>query len=950
MIIGSLASTAQLAELLEREAEMSVISDTLDSAQAGDGHAILVTGDPGIGKTTLLAAAAEAAGERGFRVLGVRADSLETELAFGVCGQLFGDLTAVPPGGDDPELFAGAAGNARPVLGGAAGIPPTIGEDRILSLIHGLYWLCANLADREPLLLIVDDAHWADSPSLRFLHYVARRLDGLNAALIAAARPTDRGTRTGELLAALAAEPTCASLEPQGLSAEAVARLVGHELGEVNPEFAAACHRLSKGNPLYLLELLRSARARGIDLTDGGARQLAELRPEGVADSVLSRLAGLGDQAKRIAEVAAVGGGRLKLRDAATLAEVEVEAARAAADALAGASILDSGEPLRFSHPLVQGAVYGSVSEAERSGLHLRIAKLLRDGGAPRSAIAAQLLSAERGDGDWVIDELELAAAEAMAHGSPETASLLVGRALEENPPDERRGRLLVTQGLAETEAGRPEGAERLTAAVERLPSPEERAGVLLALGTTLTMQARIGEATAAYERGLEEIAGSGGVVARNLQAMCAIGLDHDTGVRAAALPRLEALIEADGIDETATGRALLAHAASERAYQGGSVRELRDLAARATAPGLDEDDPMAFWAYFFSAYAYNDSDDFERAERAANKAQELAQARGSAVQAAAASHPRSFLNLRWGRVEAAVADAAATVEGAEAGWRAGLPSGISVLGEALLERGELDRAARVCELPGGDEDWTRVISYMWLLDTRGRIDLERGDAEAALEKFLRCGEMCERSLITNPSVLAWRSGAALAAARLGERDQARELAEVELEWARDFGAPRATGIAQRTLGLVLGGDEAIDLMREALATFESSPARLEHARTLVELGAALRRGSERKEAREPLREGLDMAHRCGAVAIAERAQEELAAAGARPRRVELSGVESLTPSERRIASMAAEGLSNPQIAQALFLTRRTVEMHLTNAYRKLDITSRTDLPTALNE
>ena len=215
MIIGPLASTAQLAELLERESEMSVIRDTLDSALAADGRAVLITGDPGIGKTTLLSAATEAAGERGFRVLSVRADSLESELAFGVCAQLFGELTAIPPGGDDPDLFAGAAANAQPILGGITGIPPTIGEDRILSLIHGLYWLCSNLSETSPLLLVVDDAHWADAPSLRFMHYLARRMGGLNAALLVGTRPTDRGTRPGGLLAALAGEEACTSLEPR---------------------------------------------------------------------------------------------------------------------------------------------------------------------------------------------------------------------------------------------------------------------------------------------------------------------------------------------------------------------------------------------------------------------------------------------------------------------------------------------------------------------------------------------------------------------------------------------------------------------------------------------------------------------------------------------------------------------------------------------------------------
>ena len=941
-----MASTAQDVALLEREQELAELESSLTDALDGEGRAVMVAGDPGIGKTSLLHAAVAAAGSRGFRVLTVRADALEVELSFGVCANLF---RAVGESAEsETELFAGAAGNARPILGGAAGIPQAIGEDRLMSLIHGLYWVSANLADSQPLLLVVDDAHWADVPSLRFMHYLARRLDGLRTVLLVAARPTERGTEHGEVFAALAAQVDCVSLEPPILSAEAVSALISAELGEPEPDFARACHRLSGGNPLYLQELLRSARERGIQPVGQSSEELSDLRPEGVADSVLLRLAGLGDEPRRLAEVAAVGGGRLSLRDAAALAGLDADSGRRAADSLAGAAILSSGEPLRFEHPLVQSAVYGAVGDAERAGLHLRVAELLRQSGAGHKAIGVHLLSAERGDAGWVVGQLELAALEEITQGSPGSAARFLRRALEENPPEDMRGRLLVALGLAETEAGQPQGAERLTAAVELLSGPEERAGALLALGTATTLQARTAEATAAYERGLTEIAGIGGVVALNLESMFTIGLNQTLESRSGALPRLETLIWVPGIDEMATGRALLAHAASERAYQGGSLTELRDLAARATAPGLDENDPMAFWAYFFSAYAYEDSDDFEKASEAIANALRIARANGSSVQAAAAHHPRSFVNLRQGNVEAAVADAQTTVEGAGQGWRVGLPSGASVLGEALLERGEIDRAAEACRLPGGDEPWSQLIAYTWLLDTRARIDLHRGDAQAALATFLECGRLRESAKLTNPSVLAWRSGAALAASRLGERDQASELAETELQQAREFGAPRAIGVALMTGALVDGGDEAPERMREALAVFESSQARVEHARTLVELGAALRRQGHRREAREPLKEGLDLAHRCGAVAIAGRAQVELEATGARPRRVELTGVESLTPSERRIGAMAAEGMSNPQIAQALFLTRRTVEMHLTNAYRKLDISSREELPEAL--
>jgi DNA-binding NarL/FixJ family response regulator len=196
--------------------------------------------------------------------------------------------------------------------------------------------------------------------------------------------------------------------------------------------------------------------------------------------------------------------------------------------------------------------------------------------------------------------------------------------------------------------------------------------------------------------------------------------------------------------------------------------------------------------------------------------------------------------------------------------------------------------------------------------------------------------------------VLAWRSHLALALLGLGRRDEALELVREEVELARDWGSPRPIGVALRVRGLAEGGAEGIEMLRESVAVLEGSSARLELARSLVELGAALRRSNQGAEARELLREGLDFAIRSGARPLVERAEQELAATGARPRRLLLSGVESLTASERRVARFAAEGLSNKDIAQALFVTTKTVEVHLGNVYRKLGIGSRTELPQAL--
>ena len=241
-----------------------------------------------------------------------------------------------------------------------------------------------------------------------------------------------------------------------------------------------------------------------------------------------------------------------------------------------------------------------------------------------------------------------------------------------------------------------------------------------------------------------------------------------------------------------------------------------------------------------------------------------------------------------------------------------------------------------------------RTLSICQALASRGRLALRMGDPGAALIDLEEAGRRSLAIAYVNPMALMWRSYAALAAARLGERDRADELVEEELEIARRFGAPEPIGEALRVRALLAPSGEMVELAREAADVLAGSELRVAHARALIDLGAALRRGGHRRDAREPLREGLDLANRCGSVVETDRAMDELRATGARPRRPDISGVDSLSPQERRVAAMATEGLSNREIAEALFLTRRTVEMHLTGAYRKLGVTGRRDLPAAL--
>jgi DNA-binding CsgD family transcriptional regulator len=237
---------------------------------------------------------------------------------------------------------------------------------------------------------------------------------------------------------------------------------------------------------------------------------------------------------------------------------------------------------------------------------------------------------------------------------------------------------------------------------------------------------------------------------------------------------------------------------------------------------------------------------------------------------------------------------------------------------------------------------------YLFVLEARARLQLLRGEPQEALQTIGSIDAWEAQTHVTNPSVLPVRSRAALALAALGDQSEARRLVQKELQIAQAFGAPRPLGIALRTAGLIEGGPEGIELLKQAVDVQARGPAALEHARALVDLGALLRRNGHRSAAREPLRTGMDLAHRFGAAPLRRQAYEELVITGARPRRPALWGVEALTPSERRVAEMAGDGKTNRQIAEELFVTLRTVEAHLSRAYDKLDIASRTQLRAAL--
>ena len=936
--------------LLERDAALARIDQSLREAIAGSGSLLVIAGPAGIGKTRLVLAAERHGRELGLTALTARGSELERDFAYGLVRQLFEALLVAASPPERAEFLAGAAGHAARLFGLAAARDDAADAllDPSFAILHGLYWLSANLGRRSPLLLCVDDVHWADQASLRFVHYLGRRLRELPIAVVAAMRPA-RSADGSPMLAALAADPSAEVLELTPLSQEAVAELMRLAFGaDVEPAFAAACHEVTGGVPFLVRELVRAIAEERIEPTSAACSRVAGLAPRAVSLSVVQRLGRLSAFARELARAAAVlGEGDLRL--AAGLGGVDPSTAATAADELAAAGILEEGRPLRFVHPIVRAAVEADLSPGERAGLHAAAAGCLLNEGASADRIAAHLLAADPAGDDRVAGSLLSAARAATANGAPDSAVAYLRRALAEPPSERLRPDVLLELGFAESYAADPQAAAHLQAALDIAPATTAQVSITLALGRMLQIGGRNRESLQVFDGTRARLGATDRRAALTLEgaALGAAQFDAETADDAAQrIARLRRVAEEEP-DVPPSVFGTLAVAAA-------NANEPADVVARLALRALDGAPKLLPEAVDRPPFFYHASNALafaERYEEALSRFGEaLADARrlGSLPHVLGLSCYRALHHLRTGNLADAEADARVALE---TGPRLpGLHAAVALaaLLETLAERAEFQAAEAADERYRLAEQFPTTMQAGWLIAGRGRLRLAERRPAAALGDLLAAGDLFARLRISAPSVAPWRSDAALAHLALGARAEARALASEEVTLAQAFKGPRTLGIALRAAGLTDGGRRGIELLRRAERVLEASGARLEHARAMADLGAALRRAGQRAESREILRPALDLAHRCGAIALTELARTELVAAGGRPRRLVLSGPDSLTPGERRIAQLAADGLSNRDIAQNLFITTRTVEGHLTHAYQKLAITSREQLPAAL--
>jgi DNA-binding CsgD family transcriptional regulator len=934
--------------LLERQRELLALGNALSEARRDCGQFVLVRGPAGIGKTSLLKATLQTAAEMGFTCLRARASELERDFAYGCVRQLLEPVISRASSAAHDRLFEGAAALSTPLFL-RNGAPPSVAStESNFAMLHGLYWLLNNLARESPVALCVDDLHWSDTESQHFLHYLSARLDGVPLVVLVSARTGEKVTADLERLFA-APETNVLRLKP--LSIEATATLCESRLGaKVAHDFAAACHSSTGGNPFFLETLLREAKELNFLAEAREAARVRRIGPAAVARAVLLRLSTAPAAATAFVRAVAVLGDSTSVVEAARLAGLSEDEAARAADLLVTRAILKQAEGIEFAHPIVRQAVYVDIGAQERARTHARAAQILAESGASEERIASQIAKAEPIGDVGRVELLRRVAAGAVARGAPAAAVVWLSRALAEPPPPELRPEVLLELGAAELRLAMPEAVDHLEAAVESIRQPGQLEFAARELANAHVMSGNADRAVAAIESAI-------GVVERKDSELVLI-LEAELAAKAQLADReTRARVEArlarhrDLKGATPGERLVLASVAFQRARASESEREAVQYIERALAAGglLQQGQPDVVGTFYMLVIGLLHTDALDLAVRSLEEALADARARASIPAMAYLFSHHGWFCLRGGDVGQADADARTALELMTAhDIRLGHRFALALLVEVLIESGQFDAAEQALRDSGLGTEIPPGLAHYTLLEARGLLRLAQGNARAALDDLFEFGRRIELWPAANPLASRWRSHACLALAAAGENERARDMAAEELERARRWGATSGIGVALRAAALVEGGATSIDRLREAVEILRRSPARLECARALTDLGAALRRANRRTEARTVLDDALDLARRCGAGALVARADTELRAAGGRSSDPTGTGVQRLTVSERRVAELAASGLSNPEIAQALFVTRKTVETHLGHIYTKLEISGRSELATVL--
>lgn len=892
--------------LLDRQRELDLIIGAMRDAARGSGSLIVVAGGIGIGRTALLRALPPLAERSGTRVLTASAAPMETDFPFGVTGQLLDPLQPEPPeGGHYGELLA-------------------------LTVRH---------SERQPLLLLVDDLQWADPQSLRWLGRLARRINHLRITAVITLRegePRAEEPRVHEIV-----DSAAHVLRPAPLGRESTAELVAARHGRAGTSaYVTACQEISGGNPMFLTALIDATAGEG-EPDAASATALAEAPLPALRERLAVALRAQPRPVRALAEVLAVLGTRTAPELTGRLAGLDPTGRDTALRALCRLGLLTAGSEPRFVHRAVRDAAEDLLSPAEQEEHHVRAALLLHCAGYPAEEAAAHLLAAPSCQEDWALEVLRAAATAALHRGAHEDAARCLRRALLGSAPDEpQRAALLVDLAAAERAFDPAAAIRHVFQALDLIPAPRQRA-----LAAARIPPSQLGGVPLPSVEAVRELADELGTSGRpadedrepalRLEARLRHVEVVTPGQLRASAERLRSLGPDPSLD-TAAERELvtvLLHGATMA--QGTSAAEAARLAHR-----LLQYEPAApdhaYTALPLLTHVLIAADSVGTIGPWLHTAQERARRESTTVPRAVISVELAHVLLAQGRLAEARAQADEALALGVTEW-ATLQSLVGIVMVAIESR-DTALARRLLAYRRDGVRQGNQPSSLHLV--RGSMAVVSGDLPTALEHILEWGRSAERADWRNPAVFPWRSWAAGLHYRMGHPALARDLLEEECARAAAWGSPVAIGRAQRMRGAVTQGERGIALLRESLAILEGSVNGLERARTAVLLGRRLRAGG-RPEAETHLRSGREQALAGGMPWLADLAARELRAMASPVAPV---AIESLTRSERKVAGLAAHGVSNRDIAELLEVSSRAVEKHLTHAYRKLDVAGRGEL------
>lgn len=909
--------------LVEREEQLGELLDLLAECDRGAGGAAVVTGGVGCGKTALLDAVRLIAAERGFVVLDAVASWAERASAATVLHQLLRGPEL--PGEGIAGLREELRGCANRLACGEPGEPDDL-DGATAAVLHALCAWLVRLAADVPVLVCVDDVQFADGVSLHWLLRLLRRVRTARVAVVVTecvlSKPMDPRLRA-ELLRLGDYRRIPVGL----LSEDGLAELLGVPVGQLGDT-----HTASAGNPLLVCALADDNRhgAPPREWVPGDAYASAVLGCLYRGRPVLRRLA----RALALLDTDAGVPGVLT----GVLDGVEVATVERGTEALFAAGLLARGGRIR--HPAARRAIAGSVAPHHRTALHLRAAELLHARGTPPPRVCEHLLAAGCVLPAWTVPVLREAARHHMGHHRPAEAHRCLDAALAACRDErERVAVAAVLVGVAwvlnpSVAAGH---LGDLVAAARTGLLPDRHTATLAKcllwhgrFDEAATAVARLGERDAA----VDPVGAAEARATRELLWSSYPGLPATGGRRPApraqpeADPRMRAAaalssVLAGGPDERAVAdaeSALQALRSAERLHEWA-------LAAVTALEFADRLPAAADWCDRWS-------------DRAREQRIPLWEAEFAAL--------RASIALRQGRPVAARALAEAALAAVPAaGWGVRVGGPVASLVQAATDTGADEVAAGHLRAPC-PEGMFQTRFGLHYLHARGRHHLAGGRPHAALDDFLRCGDLARGWGLDQPSVVPWRSSAAAAHLRLGETRRARALAKAELAVA---GTHRARGIALRALAAVADPAEGTRLLTEAVEALRAAGDRLQLARALADLGGLHLRAGRPGRARPVLEVAAGLAAECGAKPLlrdlptVDGEPTPHAAAVTAERDTALS---RLSGAERRVAALAARGHTNREIAERLSVTTSTVEQHLTRVFRKLGIRAREDLPAEI--